>query len=165
MIIFLACVLFVLDIDLTHIPFILLFVCSQKDLISDKGTLVVLCICVYVSELLLGSLLLADNFLQFVDGAHLVCTSFPAGTRQHACRSQDCFGAPAIYLICLSALERYHAIYTRCIGRIHSLATTSGPARKVGVVSIFKMADLEQTLLNLSSSKIRQNNLVKRSLR
>lgn len=28
MIIFLACVLFVLDIDLTHIPFILLFVCS-----------------------------------------------------------------------------------------------------------------------------------------
>ena len=48
----------------------------------------------------------------------------------------------------------HHAIYTRCIGRMHSLATTSGPTRKVGVVSIFKMADLEQTLLNLSSSKI-----------
>ena len=57
--------------------------------------------------------------------------------------------------ICLSALEDHHAVYTRCIGRMHSLATTSGPARKVGVVSIFKMADLEQTLLNLSSSKIR----------
>ena len=28
------------------------------------------------------------------------------------------------------------------------------PARKVGVVSIFKMADLEQTLFNLSSSKM-----------
>ena len=50
--------------------------------------------------------------------------------------------------ICLSALEDHHAVYTRCIGRMHSLATTSGPARKVGVVSIFKMADLEQTLLN-----------------
>ena len=57
--------------------------------------------------------------------------------------------------ICLSALEDHHAVYTRCIGRMYSLATTSGPARKVGVVSIFKMADLEQTLLNLSSSKIR----------
>ena len=54
----------------------------------------------------------------------------------------------------LSALEDYHAVYTRCIGRMHSLATTSGPARKVGVVSIFKMADLEQTAY-LSSSKIR----------
>ena len=61
-----------------------------------------------------------------------------------------------IYIyICLTALEDHHAVYTRCIGRMHSLATTSGPARKVGVVSIFKMADLEQTLLNLSSSKIR----------
>ena len=61
-----------------------------------------------------------------------------------------------IYIyICLSALEDYHAVYTRCIGRMHSLATTSGPARKVGVVSIFKMAGLDQTLLNLSSSKIR----------
>ena len=57
--------------------------------------------------------------------------------------------------ICLSALEDDHTVYTRCIGRMHSLATTSGPARKVGVVSIFKMACLEQTLLNLSSSKIR----------
>ena len=57
--------------------------------------------------------------------------------------------------ICLSTLEDHHAVYTRCIGRMHSLATTSGPARKVGVVPIFKMADLEQTLLDLSSSKIR----------
>ena len=60
-----------------------------------------------------------------------------------------------LYNICLSALEDHHAVYTRCIGRMHSLATTSGPARKVEVVPIFKMADLEQTLLNLSSSKIR----------
>ena len=51
-------------------------------------------------------------------------------------------------------LEDDHAVYTRCIGRMHSLATTSGPARKMGMVSIIKMADLEQTLLNLSSSKI-----------
>ena len=57
--------------------------------------------------------------------------------------------------ICLSALEDHHAIYTRCIGRMHSLATTFGPACKVGVVSMIKMADLEQTLHNLSSSKIR----------
>ena len=56
--------------------------------------------------------------------------------------------------IYLSALEDHHAVHTRCIGRMHSLATTSGPASKMGVVSIFKMADLEQTLLNLSSSKI-----------
>ena len=47
--------------------------------------------------------------------------------------------------IYLSALEDNHAVYTRCIGRMHSLATTSGPARKMGVVPIFKMADLEQT--------------------
>ena len=61
-----------------------------------------------------------------------------------------------IYIyICLSALEDHHAVYTCCIGRMHSLATTSGPARKVGVVSIIKMADLEPTLHNLSSSKIR----------
>ena len=52
---------------------------------------------------------------------------------------------PLSIFICLSALEDDHAVYTRCIGRMHSLATTSGPARKVGVVSIFKMADLEQT--------------------
>ena len=58
-------------------------------------------------------------------------------------------------LLCLSALEDHHVVYTRCIGRMHSLATTSGPARKLGVVSIIKMADLEQTLHNLSSSKIR----------
>ena len=58
--------------------------------------------------------------------------------------AQDCIGAPAIYLI-----------YTRCIGRMHSLATTSGFARKVGVILIIKMADLEQILLNLSSRKIR----------
>ena len=56
---------------------------------------------------------------------------------------------------CLSALGRYHAIYTCCIGRMHSLATTSGLTCKVGVVSIIKMAALEQTLLNLSRSKIR----------
>ena len=31
-------------------------------------------------------------------------------------------------------LEDHHAAYTRCIGRMHSLATTSGPACKVGVV-------------------------------
>ena len=46
--------------------------------------------------------------------------------------------------ICLSTLEDHHAVYTHCIGRMHSLATTSSPARKVGVVSIIKMADLEQ---------------------
>ena len=51
-------------------------------------------------------------------------------------------------------LEDDHAVYTH-IGRMHSLETTSGPARKIGVVSIIKTADLEQTLLNLSSSKIR----------
>ena len=56
---------------------------------------------------------------------------------------------------CLSALGRYHAIYTRCIGKMHSLATTSGPTCKVGEVSIIKMAALEQTLLNFSRSKIR----------
>ena len=49
----------------------------------------------------------------------------------------------------------HYAVYTHCIGRMHSLATTSGPARKVGVVSIIKMAGLEQTLHNLSSSKIK----------
>ena len=79
------------------------------------------------------------------------------------------FWCPMIYLIYiyiyLSALGRHHAVYTHCIGRMHTLATTSGPAHKVGVVSIIKIADLEQTLLNLSSSKIRSNNLVKRSLR
>ena len=42
-------------------------------------------------------------------------------------------------------LEDHHAVYTCCIGRMHSLATTSGPACKVDVVSIIKMADLEQT--------------------
>ena len=36
--------------------------------------------------------------------------------------------------ICLSTLEDHHAVYTRCIGRMHSLATTSGPTHKVGVV-------------------------------
>ena len=36
--------------------------------------------------------------------------------------------------ICFSALEKDHSICTHCIGRMHSLATTSGPARKVGVV-------------------------------
>ena len=41
--------------------------------------------------------------------------------------------------------EDHHAVYTCCIGRMHSLATTSGPACKVDVVSIIKMADLEQT--------------------
>ena len=46
--------------------------------------------------------------------------------------------------ICLSALEDHHAVYTR-IGRIHSLATSSSPTCKGGVVPIFKMADLEQT--------------------
>ena len=30
----------------------------------------------------------------------------------------------------------YHAVYTHCIGRIHSLATTSGLVRKMGVISI-----------------------------
>ena len=35
--------------------------------------------------------------------------------------------------VCLH-LKDHHAIYTHCIGRMHSLATTSGPARKVGVV-------------------------------
>ena len=39
---------------------------------------------------------------------------------------------------------------------MHSLATTSGPARKVGVVSIIKMAAREQTLLNIFSSKIEE---------
>ena len=49
-----------------------------------------------------------------------------------------------IYIM-LSALEDDHAFYTRCIGRMHSLATTSGPACKVGVVSLIKMTDLNQT--------------------
>ena len=84
---------------------------------------------------------------------------FPAGARSAPAGPKIVLVPPRsnfkyIY-ICLSALEDDHAVYTRCIGRMHSLATTSGPARKVGVVSIFKMADLEQTLLNLSSSKIR----------
>ena len=48
--------------------------------------------------------------------------------------------------ICLSALEAHNAVYTRCIERIHSLATTSDPARKVGVVLIFKMADHKRGL-------------------
>ena len=39
-----------------------------------------------------------------------------------------------VYYICLSALKDHHAVYTLCIGRMHSLATTSGPARKVGAV-------------------------------
>ena len=47
--------------------------------------------------------------------------------------------------VCLH-LEDHHAFYTRCIKRMHSLANTSGPLRTVGVVSIFKMADLEQAL-------------------
>ena len=41
---------------------------------------------------------------------------------------------PWSILLCLSTLGRYHAIYTRCIIKIHSLATTSGPTHKVGVV-------------------------------
>ena len=45
-------------------------------------------------------------------------------------------------------LEDDHAIYTRCIERMHSLATTSSPASKLGVVSIIKMADLEQSSHN-----------------
>ena len=52
-------------------------------------------------------------------------------------------------------LEDDHAIYTCCIGRMHSLATTFSPARKMGAVSIIKIADLEQTLLNLFHSKTR----------
>ena len=84
---------------------------------------------------------------------------FPAGARSASAGPKIVLVPPRsmfIYIyICLSALEDHHAVYTCCIGRMHSLATTSGPARKVGVVSIFKMADLEQTLLNLSSSKIR----------
>ena len=39
------------------------------------------------------------------------------------------------YYVCLH-LEDYHAVYTHCIGRIHSLATTSGLVRKMGVISI-----------------------------
>ena len=42
----------------------------------------------------------------------------------------------SMFILCLFALGRYHAVYTRCIGRIHSLATTSGPARKVGTVNV-----------------------------
>ena len=80
---------------------------------------------------------------------------FPAGARSAPAGPKIVLVPPRSMFICLSALEDHHAVYTRCIGRMHSLATTSGPARKVGVVSIFKMADLEQTLLNLSSSKIR----------
>ena len=59
------------------------------------------------------------------------------------------------YIYVCPHLEDDHAVYTHCIGRMHSLAATSGPARKVGVVSIIKMADLAQTLHNLSSSKKR----------
>ena len=60
-----------------------------------------------------------------------------------------------MYMYVCPHLEDDNAVYTRCIGRMHSLATMSGPARKAGVVSIVKMAAREQTLLNLSSSKIR----------
>ena len=69
---------------------------------------------------------------------------FPAGAHSAP-------AGPKIVLapICLSTLGKYHAVYTRRIGRIHSLATTSGPA-------IIKMADLEQSLFHLSNSKIRQ---------
>ena len=81
--------------------------------------------------------------------SHFGARSTPAGPKIVLVPPRSMF----IY-ICLSALEDHHAVYTRCIRRMQSLATTSGPARKVGVVSIFKMADLEQTLLNLSSSKI-----------
>ena len=42
----------------------------------------------------------------------------------------------SMFILCLFALGRYHAVYTRCIGRIHSLATTSGPTRKVGTVNV-----------------------------
>ena len=80
---------------------------------------------------------------------------FPARARSARAGPKIVLVPPLSIFICLSALEDHHAVYTRCIGRMHSLATTSGPARKVGVVSIFKMADLEQPLLNLSSSKIR----------
>ena len=89
--------------------------------------------------------------------AHVI---FPAGARSAPAGPKIVLVPPQsifiyIYIYNLSALEDHHAVYTRCIGRMHSLATTSGPARKVGVVSIIKMADLEQTLHNLSSSKIR----------
>ena len=61
----------------------------------------------------------------------------------------------SIYNYVCPHLEDDHAVYTRCIGRMHSLATTFSPARKMGAVSIIKIVDLEQTLLNLSSSKTR----------
>ena len=81
---------------------------------------------------------------------------FPAGARSVPAGPKIVLVPPqSILYIFLSALEDHHAVYTRCIGRMHSLATTSGPALKMGVVPIFKMADLEQTLHNLSSSKIR----------
>ena len=73
---------------------------------------------------------------------------FPAGARSAPAGPKIVLVPPrSILYIYLSTLEDHHAVYTRCIGRMYSLATTSGPARKVGVVLIFKMADLEQTLL------------------
>ena len=57
------------------------------------------------------------------------------------------------YIYVCPHLEDYHAVYTHCIGRTHSLAITSSPppppppACKVGVVSIIELVDLEQTLL------------------
>ena len=70
---------------------------------------------------------------------------FPAGARSAPAGPKIVLVPPrSILYIYLSALEDHHAVYTRCIGRMHSLATTSGPARKLGVVSIFKMADLGQ---------------------
>ena len=60
---------------------------------------------------------------------------FPAGARSAPAGPKIVLVPPrSILYIYLSALEDHHAVYTRCIGRMHSLATTSGPARKVGVV-------------------------------
>ena len=60
-----------------------------------------------------------------------------------------------IYIFVCPHLEDHHAVYTRCIGRMHSLATTPPTLRKVGVASMFKMAAFKRDFANLSSSKIR----------
>ena len=55
---------------------------------------------------------------------------YPAGMRS-APAGLKIFWCPVIS-VGLSALRRYHAIYTHRIGRIHTLATTSSPHVKWG---------------------------------
>ena len=109
----------------------------------------------YGSELLLGGLLLVDNFLQFVDGAHLACTSF---SYRHAIARLQVLGL----FWCPRDLSYMFVCTWKISCHLYTLywentliSSHFRPAHKVDSISIIKMADLEQTLLHFSSSNIR----------